>query len=191
MSANSGGLGHGPVSSLFNEHDPNVRTMRYNGATIRLLAHDLKSRKNLIGKNAEILFAKESMGRYIGKMVKGLPHGYGVKTWPDGKKYQGNWQRGKMHGNGELLISEGESFTGEFRFGLPWGLGIRKWANGDYYEGEYCKGYQQGSGLFISRDQGWKYDGQWEFGQMNGIAVCQWADGTTYTGEWKNCQKDG
>lgn len=91
MSANSGGLGQGPVSSLFNEHDPNVRTMRYNGATIRLLAHDLKSRKNLIGKNAEILFAKESMGRYIGKMVKGLPHGYGVKTWPDGKKYQGNW----------------------------------------------------------------------------------------------------
>lgn len=89
MSGNSaGGL---PVSSLFNKNDQNVRTLRFNGATIRLLAHDLKSRKNLAGKNAEILFAKESMGRYIGKMFKGVPHGYGVKSWPDGKKYQGNW----------------------------------------------------------------------------------------------------
>ena len=92
-----------------------------------------------------------------------------------------------MHGNGELVLDENESFTGEFRFGLPWGLGIRKWCNGDYYEGEYAKGYQQGSGLFISREQGWKYDGQWKGGKMNGVAVCQWADGTTYTGHWKNC----
>ena len=46
-----------------------------------------------------------------------------------------------MHGNGELMLEENESFTGEFKFGLPWGLGIRKWKNGDYYEGEYHKGY--------------------------------------------------
>ena len=111
-----------PVSSLFNVNDQNVRVLKYRGATIRLLVNDLKSKKNLSGKNAEILFAKESMGRYIGKIHKGVPHGYGVKVWPDGKKYQGNWIKGKMHGNGELLISEGESFTGEFKFGLPWGL---------------------------------------------------------------------
>ena len=56
-----------------------------------------------------------------------------------------------MHGNEGLIITDNESFTGEFRFGLPWGLGIRKWQNGDYFEGEYVKGYQQGSGLFISK----------------------------------------
>ena len=111
------------------------------------------------GKNAEIIYNNESLGRYVGKIFKGMPHGYGVKNWPGGKSYQGNWHRGKMHGNGELIISENESFTGEFRYGLPWGLGIRKWMNGDYFEGEYIKGYQQGSGLFISKLQGWKYDG--------------------------------
>ena len=46
-----------------------------------------------------------------------------------------------MHGKGELIIGEGESYTGEFKQGLPWGLGIRKWYNGDYYEGEYFKGF--------------------------------------------------
>lgn len=82
--------------------------------------------------------------------MRGIPNGFGVKTWPDGKRYQGSWSKGRMHGKGELIIGEGESYTGEFKFGLPWGLGIRKWSNGDYYEGEYSKGFQQGSGLFIS-----------------------------------------
>lgn len=160
------------------------------GAMLTILASDLKSRQRYIGKSAQIDYANGS--KYYGKIFKAQPHGYGVKTWPDGKRYQGNWLRGRMHGNGELLLGgQGESFAGEFKSGLPWGLGIRKWANGDYYEGEYFKGYQQGSGLFISKEQGWKYDGQWEGGKMNGVAVCQWADGTTYTGEWKQCQKEG
>ena len=179
------------ASVQFKEGDENVKTLRHHGSIIRLLSKDLKSAKQLTGKNAEIIFQKDTMGRYVGKIAKGLPHGFGVKTWPDGKRYQGSWNRGKMHGKGELIIGEGESYTGEFRNGLPWGLGIRKWANGDYYEGEYTKGFQQGSGLFISNDQGWKYDGQWETGKMSGIAVCQWSDGTTYTGEWKDCMKEG
>ena len=73
--------------STFNEADPNVKTLKYNGSTIRMHQKDLKSRKNLIAKNAEIVYPKENMGRDIGKIQKGLPHGYGVKTWPDGKKY--------------------------------------------------------------------------------------------------------
>jgi hypothetical protein len=132
----------GPVQML---------SIKFNNAVIKISSGDLKSKKNLIGKNAEIIYNNEVLGRYQGKIYKGLPHGYGVKTWPGGKSYQGNWHRGKMHGNGELIITENESYTGEFKFGLPWGLGIRKWQNGDYFEGEYVKGYQQGSGLFISK----------------------------------------
>jgi hypothetical protein len=101
----------------------------------------LKSKKLLYGKNATII-SLQYQTQYFGKIYKGLPHGYGVKTWPDGKKYKGNWNRGKMHGNGELSLGNvNELFSGEFKHGLPWGLGIRKWANGDYYEGEYFKGY--------------------------------------------------
>jgi hypothetical protein len=51
------------------------------------LAKDLKSLKNLTGKNAEIVFEKEHLGRYVGKIMRGIPNGFGVKTWPDGKRY--------------------------------------------------------------------------------------------------------
>lgn len=117
-------------------------TIKFNNSTIRVNSTDIQSKKNLIAKNVQIVYNTDKSGVYQGKIAKGLPHGYGVKTWADDKRYQGNWYKGKMHGNGELVIAQNESFTGEFKFGLPWGLGIRKWANGDYYEGEYVKGYQ-------------------------------------------------
>ena len=117
-------------------------TIKFNNSTIKVMSNDLQSQKNLIAKNVEIVYNNDKSGIYKGKIAKGLPNGYGVKAWTDNKRYQGNWHRGKMHGNGELVIADNESFTGEFKFGLPWGLGIRKWANGDYYEGEYVKGYQ-------------------------------------------------
>ena len=123
-------------------------TLKFNNALITISSGDIKSRKNLTGKNAEIVYNNEVLGRYHGKIHKGIPHGYGVKTWPEGKSYQGHWNRGKMHGNGELIIAENESFTGEFRFGLPWGLGIRKWQNSDYFEGEYVNGNRHGKGIF-------------------------------------------
>lgn len=96
-----------------------MRTLKFQGSTIRVMVKDLKSAKHLVAKNAEISYPQEQMGKYIGKIQKGLPHGYGVKTWPDGKKYQGQWLVGKMHGKGELIIGEKESFIGEFVNGIP------------------------------------------------------------------------
>ena len=78
-----------------------------------------------MGKNAEILYASCKEEKYIGKIFRGLPHGYGVKTWKDGRKYQGNWVKGRMQGNVEMIYPEGDSFTGEFKNGVPWGLGIK------------------------------------------------------------------
>ena len=55
-------------------------------------------------------------------MKKGLPHGQGTKKWAnvDQSKlnqyvtYQGAWKEGKMEGFGELLMSMGETYRGEF-----------------------------------------------------------------------------
>lgn len=49
--------------------------------------------------------------------------------------------KGSMHGRGELILSEGEVYLGEFKSGFPNGRGIRKWKNGDLYEGEYVNGF--------------------------------------------------
>lgn len=91
--------------------------------------------------------------------MKGQPHGFGEKFWPqqDGKVYKGYWNKGSMHGKGELTLCEGEVYLGEFKNGFPNGRGIRKWKNGDLYEGDYVNGFQQGIGLFVSTAQGWKY----------------------------------
>lgn len=53
---------------------------------LTILPTDLKNRKNLIGRNASI-YSPVSGLRYTGKIYKGVPHGYGVKTWKDGKRY--------------------------------------------------------------------------------------------------------
>lgn len=47
-----------------------------------------------------------------------------------------------MHGKGELKLTEGEVYIGEFKNGFPNGKGIRKWKNGDLYEGSYINGFQ-------------------------------------------------
>lgn len=43
-------------SNIFKEGDENVKTIKFHGSIIRLLAKDLKSMKTLTGKNAEIVF---------------------------------------------------------------------------------------------------------------------------------------
>jgi hypothetical protein len=52
---------------------------------LRILPNDLKSKKTLTGKNA-IIVASNGM-KYSGRITKGLPHGFGIKQWPDGKRY--------------------------------------------------------------------------------------------------------
>ena len=84
--------------------DGEMLSIKFQNSTIMVMSHDLLSKKNLIGKNVEIIYQNDKSGRYKGKIAKGLPHGYGVKQWPDDKRYQGNWYKGKMHGNGELVI---------------------------------------------------------------------------------------
>lgn len=63
---------------------------------------------------------------YEGQIKKGQPHGFGTKTWlvdetkqNQYKCYHGNWVFGKMEGHGELVMSQGEIYIGEFQNGYP------------------------------------------------------------------------
>jgi hypothetical protein len=40
-----------------------------------------------------------------------------VFTWPDGRKYDGEWFNGKQHGEGTYLTSKGETKRGEWKEG--------------------------------------------------------------------------
>jgi len=77
------------LDTSFSNKDKNMMNIKLLNSQIKILASDLKSKKNLIGKNAEIIYNNEELGRFKGKISGGLPHGFGVKNWPDGKRYQG------------------------------------------------------------------------------------------------------
>ena len=86
---------------------------------------------------------------YEGQLKKGVPHGHGYKKWGENEhkkhqyvQYTGMWVDGKMEGQGELQLAQGELYIGTFVNGFPCGFGTRKWVNGDVYKGNFVNGFQ-------------------------------------------------
>jgi len=46
-------------------------------------------------------------GTYEGRFAKGMKDGFGVFTWSDGKKFEGNYKDDKKCGYGEYYESDG------------------------------------------------------------------------------------
>ncbi len=58
--------------------------------------------------------------------------GFGIYTWPDGRRYEGtemrpqslgNYMKGKKHGHGKLLAPDGHTFEGQWNNGVQHGVG--------------------------------------------------------------------
>ena len=66
----------------------------------------------------------------------------GIMTFPDGRKYVGQWKDGKEHGLGALSYvmgeRKGEKYEGEFKDGKMWN--IIKYNTGGRYVGEFRNG---------------------------------------------------
>ena len=48
-------------------------------------------------------------------------------SWPDGRKYNGEWFRNKMHGKGKITWVDGREYEGEYVDDKKHGYGIFKW----------------------------------------------------------------
>jgi hypothetical protein len=78
-----------------------------------------------------------------------MMHGRGIFTWPDGRKYEGEYYNDKKHG-----------------------VGTYTWADGKRYEGEWQNGRQNGSGIMYTPENGGKgRTGQWFQGKR-----VKWSD---------------
>ena len=59
---------------------------------------------------------------YYGQFAADKKHGYGIYTWPNGRKYGGWWWKGELHGYGIYTNQRSEA-----KYGL-WEQGKRlKW----------------------------------------------------------------
>ena len=73
----------------------------------------------------------------------GGPDGSGVRTWPDGTRYEGELREGEPHGRGVMTMADGTRYEGEFRVGEPHGQVVMSGAvlGGNLrFEGEYRDG---------------------------------------------------
>ena len=46
-----------------------------------------------------------------------VKEGFGIFRWPDGKRFEGNWLKGKQHGQGIYFSGDRISIKGEWQEG--------------------------------------------------------------------------
>lgn len=83
----------------------------------------------------------QGTAQYRGGFKAGRKHGYGVKRWPSGDRYEGEWVDDRKHGAGTYVWGRGpwagERYEGEFRMDRRHGMGTYRWPNGDLYSGPW------------------------------------------------------
>ena len=144
---------------------------------------------------------------------KGKIEGKGLMTWPNGDRYDGEWKKGVMDGEGTYTYAAaGYSYTGQwvkgnikghgtFRFNNgnvmegDWtsagnGTGYLLFADGTRYDGPFLSGAPHGQGVKIWAN-GDRYEGTFVQGHLTGQGTMQFADGTRYEGGWLNDQYEG
>lgn len=81
------------------------------------------------------VFYRHGIKIHLGNFKKGLMHGKGVYSWPDGKKYDGEFFNDKKHGQGSFEWENGDKYTGQWKDGKMNGEGKIK------IGGKTSKGY--------------------------------------------------
>ena len=125
--------------------------------------------------------------RYEGQIRDGVKDGYGVMTYYNGRRYEGEW-RNNAYAYGVLIwrVNEGyNSYAGEFRNNVASGLGVTNLTS-SLYEGEHLDFRFSGYGKFTQTDN--RFEGEWRDGRLNGWGDRVDARGMMVMGYWNNGQ---
>jgi len=136
-----------------------------------------------------------------------------VMTFPNGDRYEGEFEDGLFNGEGTYYYANGDRYDGEFRDDMKHGRGILKFANGDQYNGEFANDRMNGAGtmIYASRNKyvgefrngmrlgrgvltfpnGDRYEGEFQDDVRQGRGTYSFSDGSVYAGEFKNGRRDG
>ncbi|XP_022934963.1 phosphatidylinositol 4-phosphate 5-kinase 9-like [Cucurbita moschata] len=91
---------------------------------------------------------------------------------------------------GELLLVNGELYSGSLLGNIPEGTGKYVWSDGCIYEGEWRRGMRHGNGK-IRFPSGAVYEGEFSGGYMHGTGTYTGPDNLVYKGRWKLNLKHG
>lgn len=96
--------------------------------------------------DGEVEISLPNVGRFVGTMAHGKPHGMGIWVRGDGTWYEGAWDDGERHGTGNEHYSDDV-----------------------VYSGGWCRDLYDGPGELRSRDS--RFKGSWRRGTRTGIGT--------------------
>ena len=129
---------------------------------------------------------KNNSYTYMGSFSDDLKHGKGKIMYGEGDEYyEGDFENGKLTGNGFYQWSNKCTYEGEFLDGQMHGKGLYKWPDGDEYEGEYVNNIKEGNGEFRWKS-GKRYKGQVKGGKPHGNGVITNKNGESQEVEYEN-----
>lgn len=127
---------------------------------------------------------------YEGDMERGMMHGQGVYTKADGTVFKGTFEKNESCGPGEAIFTPDDpygrdKFTGEFK-GNGLANGTLWYKNDDIYAGMIKHGLPHGMGK-MDFANGNSYEGQFVEGKREGEGLlCDFGSGEVYQGLWKD-----
>ncbi|KAH3723235.1 2-isopropylmalate synthase [Pelomyxa schiedti] len=145
-------------------------------------------------------------GKYTGDLLGAMRHGSGTMIFTNGSVYEGDWVKGKQHGQGKLtrsgldgdqshnIMGPGrEAYSGLWVGGMKEGHGTHKWPDGSVYDGMWHRDKRHGQGVMQNKAKGYIYDGMgsWDNGKRSGHGIDTKANGDKYNGEWAAGKREG
>ncbi|KAK7345485.1 hypothetical protein VNO77_16089 [Canavalia gladiata] len=102
---------------------------------------------------------------------------------PNGESYSGSLLGNIPEGQGKYVWSDGCVYEGEWRRGMRNGIGKIQWPSGVVYEGEFSGGYIHGTGTYIRLDN-LTYKGRWRLNLKHGLGYQVYPNGDIFEGSW-------
>ncbi|XP_031691132.1 radial spoke head 10 homolog B isoform X8 [Oncorhynchus kisutch] len=141
-----------------------------------------------------IYYNQEATSWYEGELVNNNREGWGVRCYPSGNLYEGQWRNNVRHGEGRMRwLQLGQQYSGIWENGVQHGQGTHTWflrrvTGSQYplrneYTGDFVQGLRHGQGSFYYAS-GALYKGEWKDNRKHGQGKFIFKNGRIFEGEF-------